>query len=226
MGFTLKKILLLLSGIVLAASLLAGTATAGSLTFNSGPSFLPNSAFTDNNIDAELFHNPPGFMGDVVRLFGDSKIAPATPSPRIVLGGGYNAQAGDVFSIAYNFTINLDRPDPITLTIGAQAIVMGSPQTFSTQLTINPGIGHYQGTINGITFALASSGTWQGQLNFNFGTSSSDKETAENPDPNGLLLKIRAVDFRLTAVPEPSSWMLLGTGAVAFGFLARRRRRA
>jgi hypothetical protein len=207
---------------------LATAAPAGTLTIDDGPSFLPDSAFTQNSIDAVLLHNPGGLMGDVVRLYGDSKVDPVVATPRILIGGSFAANAGDVFSVGYNFSVNLNSPDPVTLTIDARAVVSGVPQTFSTVLTLNPGMGHYAGQINGIVFGLAASGTWNGRLVFNFATTtnSSDSGSPDNPDPGGMILQIKHVDFQLTAVPEPSSCFLFGVGVVALVWVGRRRRTA
>ncbi len=212
----------LLSGIAAALLLsLPSFANAGTLTINDGaPSFIPESSFTDNDITAVLLHNPPGVMGDVVRLLGDSQVAPAAESPRILIGGDFSANAGDLFSVIYDFTINLATPDPITLTIGASTIIDGVQQTFNTVLNITPGVGHYQGQIDGPLFTLATSGLWKGRLFFNFTTA----DGTTNPNPGGLLLKLRAVDFQLASVPEPSSYVFLGMGIAALGFVALRRR--
>ena len=104
----------LLSGIAAALLLsLAHGASAGTLTIDDGaPSFLPESSFTDNSITAHLLHNPPGVMGDVVRLLGDSLVDPALESPRILIGGDFSANAGDLFSVIFDFTINLATADP------------------------------------------------------------------------------------------------------------------
>lgn len=212
----------LLSGIAAALLLsLANNASAGTLTIQAGqPSFQPESSFTDNDISAIVLHDPPGVSGDVVRLFGDSQVAPAADSPRILIGGDFSANAGDLFSVIYDFTINLGTASPITLTIGAQTIVDGVQQTFSTVLNITPGVGHYQGQINGPLFSLATSGLWKGRLFFNFTTA----DGASNPAPDGLLLKLRAVDFQLASVPEPSSIVFLGLGMAALAFFTLRRR--
>ncbi|MEO7724515.1 MAG: PEP-CTERM sorting domain-containing protein [Chthoniobacterales bacterium] len=213
----------LLFGIAAALLSLPSLTNAGTLTIHDGaPSFLPESSFTDNDITAVLLHNPPGVMGDVVRLLGDSQVAPAAESPRILIGGDFSANAGDLFSVIYDFTVNLATPDPITLTIGAATIVDGVQQIFNTVLTVTPGVGHYQGQIDGPLFTLATSGLWKGRLFFNFTTA----DGATNPNPGGLLVKLRAVDFQLASVPEPSSYVFLGMGIAALGFVALRRRQA
>ena len=160
-------------------------------------------------------------MGDVVRLLGDSLVDPAVESPRILIGGDFSANAGDLFSVIYDFTINLATADPITLTIGAQTIVDGVEQTFNTVLNITPGVGHYQGQIDGPLFTLATSGLSKGRLFFDFTTA----DGTTNPNPDGLLLRLRAVDYQLAAIPEPSTYALLGAGIVALAIAARRRRR-
>lgn len=197
-------------------------ANAGTLTIGYGPSFLPNRSFIHNSIDAELRHNPAGLIGDVVRLYGDSIVAPAAEYPRILIGGDFSANANDLFSVVYNFTVNLKSPDPITLTLGAQTIIGGAQQTFKTLITINPGFGHYQGQINGPLFALATSGTWNGRLFFDLTTPSASGPGHRRRDH--LFLDLKYVDFQLVAVPEPSSLVSLALGLGLVGFLALRRR--
>ncbi|MEO8044565.1 MAG: PEP-CTERM sorting domain-containing protein [Spartobacteria bacterium] len=219
----MKKLFSGVAALILLALSQSQNAQAGTLTIDAGlPSFQPNSAFTDNSITAVLLHNPPGVMGDVVRLLGDSKIAPAAQSPTIMVGGNFSANSGDLFSVVYNFTVNLATATPINLTIGAQTLVDGVEQSFTTVLAITPGVGHYQGTITGPLFSLATSGLWKGQLIFDF----TGANGANNPDPGGLLLRLRAVDFQLASVPEPSSFVFLGLGMAALAFLALRRRQA
>ncbi len=198
---------------------------AGTLTIDNGPSFLPGSSFTDNTIDAILLHNPGGLNGDVVRLFGDSMVAPASEAPRIVIGGSFSANSMDLFSVIYDFTVNLNSATPITLTVGAQTIVAGVQQTFNTLLVINPGIGHYQGQINGPLFSLATSGTWSGRLFFNL-TTPAEGGSPDNPAPGNLIVRLRAVDFQLVSVPEPSSIVSLALGLALVGGFALRRRLA
>ncbi len=213
----------LLSGIAAAFLSFASVASAGTLTIQDGlPSFLPGSSFTENSITADLLHNPPGVMGDVVRLLGDSLVDPAPEAPRILIGGDFSANAGDLFSVIYDFTINLATAEPITLTIGAQTIVDGVEQTFNSVLVVTPGIGHYQGQIDGPLFTLATSGLWKGRLFFNFTSANG----TTNPNPDGLLLRLRAVDYQLAAIPEPSTYALLGLGIAALVMVGRRRRQS
>ena len=198
------------------------SASAGTLTLDAGPSFRPGSAFTDNDIAAVLLHNPPGVMGDVVRLFGDSLICPDPNSPRILVKGSFSAGAGDLFSIIYDFTVDLRTPDPVNLTLAAQTFVAGKRKTFDTLITLAPGVQRYQGQINGTLFNLATSGLWRGRLLFDFETVGSG---SENPGANNLSIRIASVDFQLAAIPEPSSLLFLGIGIAGLGILARGRRR-
>jgi len=209
--------------LVCAAALLVSiveSASAGTLTLDVGPSFRPGSAFTDNDIAAVLLHNPPGVMGDVVRLFGDSRIDPASDSPRIVVKGSFSAGAGDLFSIIYDFTVDLRTADPVNLTLAAQTFVAGKKKTFDTLITLTPGVHQYQGQIDGTLFNLATSGLWRGRLLFDFPTSGS---SGENPDANNLSIQIASVDFQLAAIPEPSSLVFLAIGIAALVILRRGR---
>lgn len=94
--------------------------------------------------------------------------------------------------------------------------------TFTATIVLTPGISHYQGSFTGQTFDLATSGTWKGRLFFNFLTPSSGSTDRYSHDK--LLMQIRAVDFQLASVPEPSSLVFLGLGLAALGGLALRPR--
>lgn len=206
------------------AALHVGRTSAGSLTIEQGPSFLPDSSFTQNDIMAQLRHNPAGLMGDVVRLYGASMVAPAEESPRILIGGDFNADPGDVFLVAYDFIINLNSPDPITLTLGGQTIINGVQNTFNDTLLVTPGQARYTGTITGPAFGIGTSGAWLGRLFFNFAlTNLSLSEQVDTIDPGNLVINLRSVDFELVAVPEPSSYVFLGLGGALLAFFFRRR---
>ena len=197
------------------------SASAGTLTLDVGPSFRPGSSFTDNDIAAVLLHNPPGVMGDVVRLFGDSLVAPDGDSPRIVVKGSFAAGAGDLFSVIYDFTVDLRSSTPVNLTLAAQTFVAGKKQTFDALITLSPGVQHYQGQIDGPLFNLATSGLWRGRLLFDFPTSG---KGGANPDADNLSIQIASVDYQLAAIPEPSSLLFLAIGIAALPILARRCR--
>ncbi len=207
---------------ILLCTTFVAPATAGSLTIDEGPSFLPGSSFTDNSIDAVVRHNPAGLVGDVARLYGDAMVSPSLVPSRVLLEGSFAAQPGDSFSVSYDFLANLNSTEPITITLGAQTIVAGVPQIFNTTLTINPGQGEYSGQVSGPTFDLATSGTWKGHVYFNLAAPS--QGGTEAPDPGDLAVRLRGVDFQLVAVPEPSSLVSLLLGAAALGFVCWRRR--
>ena len=217
----MKPAALVLVGAAALFFLVVESGSAGTLTLDVGPSFRPGSSFTDNDIAAVLLHNPPGVMGDVVRLFGDSLVAPDFDSPRIVVKGSFAAGAGDLFSIIYDFTVDLRTPTPVNLTLAAQTFVAGKKQTFDQLITLTPGVQHYQGHIDGPLFNLATSGLWRGRLLFDFPTSG-----GSNPDANNLSIQIASVDYQLAAIPEPSSLLFLAIGIVALTMQARRHRRA
>jgi len=79
----MKSITLVFIGVTALFCAVVDSSSAGTLTLDEGLSFRPGSSFTDNDIAAVLLHNPPGVMGDVVRLFGASLVNPDPESPRI-----------------------------------------------------------------------------------------------------------------------------------------------
>jgi hypothetical protein len=95
------------------------------------------------------------------------------------------------------------------LTLAAQTFVAGKKKTLDTLITLNPGVQHYQGQINGTLFNLATSGLWRGRLLFDFPASGSG---SENPDANNLSIQIASVGFQLAAIPEPSSLLCVAIG--------------
>ncbi|MGI8431194.1 MAG: PEP-CTERM sorting domain-containing protein [Chthoniobacterales bacterium] len=215
---------------------------AGTLTIGNGPSFHLPGSFTDNSIDATLLHNPGGLNGDVVRLFGDSMVAQvegqgagfqlgtaherASEAPHINIGGNFSANANDLFSVVYDFDVDLNSPTPITITLGAKIIMGGVTQNFETLIVIMPGNGHYQGTINGPLFSLATSGMWRGFMIFNLDAPDDGSSTNRHVGDADLIVSLHPVDFRLVAVPEPSSIVSLALGVALLGGFALRRRLA
>ena len=56
----------------------AGAAAGGTLTVTSGPTFTPSDAFTNNTLQVQTLHNPPGVTGDVVKGTGGTTITPGS----------------------------------------------------------------------------------------------------------------------------------------------------
>ena len=142
--------------------LLAFPAVAGTLTITSGPTFTPDTAFTNNTITVQVFSNPPGVTGDLAKISGGVTVTPGTAqSVSAEAAGNYSANAGDIASVAYSFTADMNVTVPVSYTMSGTATIFGSPQTFSSTGVISPGLRQYVGTAQApISFPVPSSGLY------------------------------------------------------------------
>jgi PEP-CTERM motif len=188
---------------------------AGSLTPGSGtqPSFSPTNVISANTI--ALQQTSPS----VLSILGNATITPGAGASMVTLTltGTFTANAGDLASYFYNFNIALNSATPATFTLslsasslststGAQTIAANSNQSYT---------GHNQT----VAAPFGATGSFTGQLKINFaaGTTASDN----------LVLSIPAgsIDFAVqpVAIPEPSTYALLGAGLLGMLVLMRRR---
>jgi hypothetical protein len=83
---------------------LVSPVTAGVFTLTDGPNFTPPSAFTNNTIEVDTI-----VVGGLIHVQGGTTISSAEINSAIIdLSGDYSADAGDVFSIAFSFTADLN----------------------------------------------------------------------------------------------------------------------
>lgn len=186
-----------------AAIFSVASASAGTLTITSGPTFTPDTAFTNNTITVAVIPNPPGVMGDLVRISGGATVVP--PPTNVVtvdIAGDYSANAGDTVSVAYAFTADLNSANPVQYTISGTVVdpILGTIP-FSTSGTISNGLNQYKDTIAvPASFPFQSSGTFTGTLTLDF--------TAPPAASGTLDLAIQQIDIQLAptaaALPPPS----------------------
>jgi len=188
----------------------ASPATAGLLVVNSGPTFTPESSFTNNTImiDTTMME------GGLVHIDGGATITPdATNQVSIDIGGTYTADAGDIFSAAYNFTVDLNLDTSVAYTISGMVTVQGVPVPFNVNGTLMPGLHVYQGVFQvPVSFPVALSGDFSATLTLDFGASG-----ATATEPGTLALTIGQLDLQLApnavAVEGPSISQNISTRA-------------
>ena len=168
----------------------ATPATAGILNLTSGPTFTPDSAFTNNTIKANTT-----VVGGLIDLVGGATVTPDdSNTAMIAITGDYSADAGDIFSVAYSFTVDLNTPSPVTYALSGNVTVLGLPVEFSTDGTLLPGLHRYEGTIEvPVSFPLPATGTFAGMLEFDFGPGLAPL----NAVLGTLDLNVQQIDFQL-----------------------------
>ena len=188
----MKKLSLTSLGAVCAALLtLASPATAGILNLTDGPNFTPPDAFTNNTIIANTIVN-----GGLIDLVGGATITPDTSNTAAIdLSGTYSAEAGEKFSLAYSFTVDLNIPEPVSYTLKATVTVAGSPIDVTSTGTLMPGLHKYEGTAESPNFIAALAGDFSGSLTLDFvsPTAAILSATAGTLDMN-----IQQIDFKLS----------------------------
>jgi hypothetical protein len=189
---------------------LASPATAGLLVVNSGPTFTPESAFTNNTIIVDTTM----LAGALVHIDGGATITPDESNQvSVAIGGTFTANQGDLFSGAYSFTADLNIDTPVTYTITGLATVQGAPLEFKATGTLMPGLHKYQDVFQApISFPIADSGDFSATLVLDFGSVGGISTT-----PGTLDLTIDQVDVQLdpdpVAVQEPSLSQNISTRA-------------
>lgn len=205
---------------------------AGTLDITSGPSFSPSNVFTNNSIAAEV-EDLAGNSGQVLRFTGSSDVAPnSSPAPTISVNGKYTATGTDIASVAYNFTVDLTSPSPVTLTIAGQVTgTLFGTQNFSASIVLTPGTQQYSGTFAApFPFVVTSAGDFSATLTFDFNNATTTLSKSSAADAaQGLNIDIQQLDFQLSpeavqVIPEPSSLAFLGVGIGALVLVGLRRR--
>lgn len=183
-------------------------ASAGILTLDSGPTFTPPGVFTDNTIMADTT-----IVGGLIHLTGNATVTPdATDTAAINLSGSYSADAGEVFSLAYSFSVDLNIPEPVAYTILATINFGGTQVPVEASGTLMPGLHKYEGAFASPTLPTASSGTFSGSLTLTFGSTTLNALAAT---AGSLDLNIQQIDFRVATdvatVQAPSQNQNLST---------------
>lgn len=202
-----------------ALSFLCSIANAGTLTLDPDqPSFTPSGVFFNNDMVAQVTG------GSLVQIFGATDIN-ITPNSSATIGvsGTFSADAGDFFSLLYNFSIDLESNLPVTVTLQGTA----GGFSISDSFTLLSGIHDYSGAKESAPAPFAFSGTYQGTITFDFGSA-----TLASLDGASDVLTIKipkdGLDFQLepTVIPEPSVYALFGLGLGGLLLASLRRRLA
>src|SRR3954452_8987936 len=90
---------------------------AGSFTVGTGPTFIPDGAFTNNTIAIDATAG-----NELIRINGGATITPDTNTQvSITLDGGFTADAGDILSAAYSFVVDMNALANVTYTVSGTA---------------------------------------------------------------------------------------------------------
>ena len=191
----MKKITLSSLLAALAALLaLASPATAGTLTITSGPTFTPDTAFTNNTIQIDTI-----VVGGLVHILGGATITPDASNQvnnrhwrRLFRRHGrYILRRLQLHGRSeYHYPGHLH-----TFRHGNHP---GHPGRFQHHGTLTPGLHKYEGTFQApIPFPFATSGTFSGTLQLDFTSTNGPLAAA----PGTLDLTIQQIDFQLTRRP-------------------------
>lgn len=197
-----KTNLLAFSAAAAALLALASPSRAGILNLTSGPTFTPNTSFSNNTIMADTTISP-----DLIHISGAATVVPdASNMAAIDLAGTYDADAGDKFSVAYSFTVDLNIPTPVSYTLDATVVILGTPVHVTSTGMLMPGLHKYEGTAESPVFPVpAVAGSFSTSLTLDFsGVNAAILAAAEGT----LDLSIEQLDLRLdptAATVEPPS---------------------
>jgi hypothetical protein len=198
-----------------AAAFLSGSVVAGTLTLDgNSPSFTPPENFTNNTIMVSTIDE-----GGKVDVEGGATIAPINgTTAEIAISGTFSANAGDIASIAYRFSADLNNATSVGFTITGTATISGVPQTFVTTGTLEPGLHVYEGTTdNEVAFPVAVTGDFSATMDLDL---SSIMATSQSPDAAAagtIDLTIQQLDIALEQTPAtfnpPSQQLNISTRA-------------
>jgi hypothetical protein len=180
-----------------------GPASAGILTLDDmSPSFTPPGDFSKNTIVADTT-----VEGGLIHLVGSTSVAPDVANTALVaVSGTYSAIAGEKFSIAYKFAVDLNSATSVNYTMSASVSGVPIPDINGT---FTPGLHVYEGTTAMPSpFPTDSTGDFSGTLTIDFGSSGGQPEATS---PVSLDLNVQQIDFQLstlTATVDPPSQAL------------------
>jgi len=184
----------------------SGPAPAGIISIISGPTFAPESAFTNNTI---VVDTSQGSLGHVE---GGTTITPdASNQVTAAISGTYSANPGDIFSLAYSFVVDFNSDIPLNYTAEGSATIMGIPVPFHGGGTLMPGLNKYEGEeVAPFAFFFADSGDFSATVTLDFGASG-----ALAPAPGSLDITIQQIDVKLdptsATVQAPSQSLNIST---------------
>lgn len=192
---------------------LASPARAGILTLDDGsPTYTPTANFSDNTLVADTI-----VVGGLVHLTGTTTVMPTEGNTAtIMVSGSYSAEAGEKFSIAYEFAADNNTGSAITYTL--DGAVSGVPIPTLTG-TIDPGLHVYSGTAaQPVPFPVPSTGNFVGDLVLTFSSGSPTPVAAPSAAAPGTLnLTVQQIDFKLdtltAGIQAPSQSQNISTRA-------------
>ncbi|MBA3571890.1 MAG: hypothetical protein H0W34_07950 [Pyrinomonadaceae bacterium] len=150
--------------VVAAFSITAGTASAGTQTVTSGPTYNPTTAFSNSTVQAQ------SLRPDLLRISGNTTVTPAPSSEAsITFSGDFSLSPGERASGAYSFVVDSNVSFPVQYYLESVAVRDG--QFFGaigTEGTILPGLNQYRGTFKaeGEPFPGSTSGTFTNKIRF------------------------------------------------------------
>ncbi len=168
------------------------SAPAGIIAITSGPTFSPDSSFTNNTIVVDTS------QGSLAHAAGSVTITPGDGNQVTAeISGTYSANAGDIFSLAYSFVVDLNAPAPVTYTANGTATIMGLPVEFHGDGTLLPGLNRYDGEeLAPFAFFFPDSGEFSATVVLDFGTSGSLAAA-----PGSLDITIQQLDVKIDPTP-------------------------
>ncbi len=187
-----------------------GPVSAGILTLDGqSPSFTPPGDFSKNTIVADIVAE-----GDLIHLAGSTTVSPGDVNNTAVVAvsGTYSAIAGEKFSMAYKFAVDLNSTTSVNYTISASVSGVPIPEINGT---FTPGLHVYEGTAAmPFPFPTNSTGDFSGTLTIDFASAGDQPEVT---GPVTLDLNVQQIDFQLSTlvatVDPPSQALNISTRA-------------